>query len=976
MINPKRKNISNPQLQSSSKSKYPKQKNFFFNVIFFVLFFQSFTKETKNIHRKLFSNFNKITLIIKGSGCNPILNLHEIVNPDKIIINGIEENISTCNESIDINKFQINLGNQTTKSKVELIWDNFQFTNLKNLFSGISNIIEVDLSELDSNKITSTEGLFKDCKSLNFINLSNKFNTSNVNNMTEMFSGCESLIYLDLSNIDTSNTKYMANMFKNCYSLIWLNSPNLISQNTENLDNIFKGCSKLEYLNLNNSNDSNVSNLTGIFSEINNDAIICINFDTFNIISEINKNENLIINCNKSWNDYLENEIKNYLVYFNNNSYDTIFDCSVENFFRGICEKVFIYDEERNEFIEEIINKIQNQEIMDMLNEVVKENKILVGHEGKNIYQLSTIENQMTVGNYTIIDFGHCSQELKAFFHQQKLIIFKVERFYEGFKIPIINYNIFTEDGKGELDINACKELPKYLIPVSINENELYKYDSNNDYYKKECIISTSEFGTDITMYDRKNDFNEKHLSLCEYDCSFIEYNFNNSKVKCECPQKDIRSPKLNEFFLEKNTFNFNVMKCYKLLISKDNLITNPGFYIISLIFLLLIICCIIIFVKGYNSLKNKFEEIIKKKFNIKMNSLNKNSNNKNINNNKCDNNIFNNKDKKFIFKKGSQLKPLGNSRTINIESSNKSNVLLNKDEASRNKINKINNKGKTNNISKKIIKATQNVNIKKTPIYTEFELFFLPYDLAVIYDKRSFIELYCTLIKMNQLIIFSFFNNKDNNLSIIKKYILFFSFGFNYTINTFFFNDEVMHQIYLDEGKYNIIYQSKFILYSTIISSLITKFFIKIFIMTEDDFISIKLSKKINKAKKVQKGILRNLLIKNIIFFFINFILLSFFCYYLTCFNALYKNTQIYLLKNTAISFIIFLIYPFVISVIIALMRKDALSKQKKKLINKKMKNIGNKKHKGAKNDINDNLANKEDREYTYNISQLLQWL
>ena len=416
-------------------------------------------------------------------------------------------------------------------------------------------------------------------------------------------------------------------------------------------------------------------------------------------------------------------------------------------------------------------------------------------------------------------------------------------------------------------------------------------------------------------------------------------------------------------------------MKCYKLLVSKDNLITNPGFYIISLIFLLLIICCIIFFVKGYNSLKNKFEEIIKKKFNIKINGLNKSSN-KNINNNKCDDNIINNKDKKFIFKKGSQLKPLGNSRTINIESSNKSNVLLNKDETSRNKLNNIKNKVKTNNISKKVIKTTQNVNIKKTQIYNEFELFFLPYDLAVIYDKRSFSELYCTLIKMNQLIIFSFFNNKDNNPGLIKKYILFFSFGLNYTLNTFFFNDDVMHQIYLDKGKYNIIYQFKFLLYSVVISSLITKFFIKIFIMTEDNFITIKLSKNINKAKKVQKDILRNLLIKNIIFFFINFIFLSFFWYYLTCFNALYKNTQIYLLKNTTISFIIFMINPFVISVIIALMRKDALSKPKKKLINKKKKNLGNKKHKRANNDINDNLANKEDREYTYNISQLMQWL
>ena len=56
---------------------------------------------------------------------------------------------------------------------------------------------------------------------------------------------------------------------------------------------------------------------------------------------------------------------------------------------------------------------------------------------------------------------------------------------------------------------------------------------------------------------------------------------------------------------------------------------------------------------------------------------------------------------------------------------------------------------------------------------------------------------------------------------------------------------------------------------------------------------------------------------IKFAIFFILNFILLILFWYYLTCFNSVYENTQIYLIENTAISFCFSLFYPFIANII-----------------------------------------------------------
>ena len=75
----------------------------------------------------------------------------------------------------------------------------------------------------------------------------------------------------------------------------------------------------------------------------------------------------------------------------------------------------------------------------------------------------------------------------------------------------------------------------------------------------------------------------------------------------------------------------------------------------------------------------------------------------------------------------------------------------------------------------------------------------------------------------------------------------------------------------------------------------------------------------------------LKYMKIKFAIFFILNFILLGLFWYYLTCFNAIYKNTQIYLIENTFISFGFSLFYPFIINIFPSIIRSCSINSLEK---------------------------------------------
>jgi surface protein len=69
--------------------------------------------------------------------------------------------------------------------------------------------------------------------------------TSNVTDMSWMFSNCKSLISLDISNLDTSNVTKMNRMFANCNSLEVLNLSNFDASSVTDASYMFYKCTAL-----------------------------------------------------------------------------------------------------------------------------------------------------------------------------------------------------------------------------------------------------------------------------------------------------------------------------------------------------------------------------------------------------------------------------------------------------------------------------------------------------------------------------------------------------------------------------------------------------------------------------------------------------------------------------------------------------------------------------------------------------------
>ena len=84
---------------------------------------------------------------------------------------------------------------------------------------------------------------------------------------------------------------------------------------------------------------------------------------------------------------------------------------------------------------------------------------------------------------------------------------------------------------------------------------------------------------------------------------------------------------------------------------------------------------------------------------------------------------------------------------------------------------------------------------------------------------------------------------------------------------------------------------------------------------------------------EKIEKT-MKILSYKFIAFFIVSFIFLLFFWYYLSCFCAVYENTQIHLIKDTIISFGLNMIYPLFIYLIPGIFRIISLRNKNKEFM------------------------------------------
>ena len=176
----------------------------------------------------------------------------------------------------------------------------------------------------------------------------------------------------------------------------------------------------------------------------------------------------------------------------------------------------------------------------------------------------------------------------------------------KDYLIPRVDYEVFNFKTKAQLNLSICQNSKiKILMPAVIEEDEEYKHNISSDYYNNICHVYKTKNGVDITLADRKEEFNNNNMSLCESNCEYKGYNSTIKKAECNCQVKN-KITSMSEIFEHKDEFfkkftdvkssiNLSIMKCYYTLFSLIGLKNNIGNYII-LSMIGISICCFFIY--------------------------------------------------------------------------------------------------------------------------------------------------------------------------------------------------------------------------------------------------------------------------------------------------------------------------------------------------------------------------------------------
>ena len=603
---------------------------------------------------------------------------------------------------------------------------------------------------------------------------------------------------------------------------------------------------------------------------------------------------------------------------------------------------------------------------------------------GNVAFQLSTLEFQKNQNNKNLsnIDLGDCEIRLINSNNLQNtdtLIIFKNDIKILNKTATYVYYEVYDSKDYRKLDLGVCKDtLIDIYSPVLLddetlallsefNNSDYNIFNGNDSFYNDICSKYTSENGTDMLLSDRKRDIYNKtgNKLLCQDGCELVSYNIETGKAKCNCAVKVnevlpdlinmIGSNKkeiMDSFFDPLSNSNFKLLKCYKNAFDFSNFFQNIGRIIMSLIFLGLIANCIIYIVKDGNKLNIYSQFFLKNKTGIKTSKKEDKKKKKPFISKKkskihCPEKKRN---KKLLYtstfnKKKPKSKIQNTDYGKNANSSlsrlkifnkpNKSNLssLSNRDN---NKDINIYKRGKRslsfkdkNNLNKK--NQNQNKNKNKNQIkYEEQEINDLEYNLALDIDKRTYFEYYWCLLKKKQLILFTFLPVKDYNLLSLKISLFLFQFSLYFAVNAFFFNDDTMHRIYIENGQFNFIYQLPITIYSTLVSALVNML-LKTLAITEKHFLAMKKENDLKIFMTNTRKAIKLIKIKIAIFFIVSFLLMIFLWYFISCFCSIYHNTQLILIEDTLIAFGLSMLYPFGLNLLPGLFRIPALRAAKK---------------------------------------------
>ena len=185
-------------------------------------------------------------------------------------------------------------------------FDTSKVRNMASMFGSMSNMKGLDVSDFNTSNVTTFSGMFGGASSLEKLNL-NKFNFSNIsssNLLSNMFGGTNTALKklsldnavfgttlsaafvaynleeISLKNIDTSNVTDMSYMFSGDTKLTSLDLSDFDTSNVTNMSRMFNLVSKIETLDLSNFNTSNVTDFSYMFCDASN--LKELNLNNFN----------------------------------------------------------------------------------------------------------------------------------------------------------------------------------------------------------------------------------------------------------------------------------------------------------------------------------------------------------------------------------------------------------------------------------------------------------------------------------------------------------------------------------------------------------------------------------------------------------------------------------------------------------------------------------------------------------------------
>ena len=513
----------------------------------------------------------------------------------------------------------------------------------------------------------------------------------------------------------------------------------------------------------------------------------------------------------------------------------------------------------------------------------------------------TTTETETEKKNETsILDISECEKILKKKYglsDEESLMIIKgdtLKELSEQYLGNQVDYQLFSTSLGAFLPLSDCKNADVSVTvtnPFNVQnllsqfasktgaviENGYDAFDINSPFYNDVCSPFTNENGNDVLIDERRTDYFNEQLNLCEKGCKFDSFNISTYRYSCKCPIKDtinennekeviITKEMPEEFYKKHKNSNIEVFKCASQVFSTKGQQKNFGSYVLIACFLSFIGAVVYYIIKGSS------------KINVLFNNLENNP-------------IPANPPKPKEAQKVDPNEPI---------------------------------KAKADYDSNSDVQKKPK-NVGKDNIIIEEQLNNADFDIAKKYDTRGYLKLYWSLLKLKQLIIFTFFTSTDYNLRVAKivLFILFVSYYFAFT--ALFFNDSIMRQIYIYKGNTDAAVHVPNIILSSL-CCLIMNFIVRFVSLTERDISKISCAKEnrkelCDKTKKILK-------IKLIILFAISGALIALCWYYVAAFCAVFKNSQGHYFINVLIAFIVCNLWPCFTSLIPPIFRRIGLKK------------------------------------------------